>query len=243
VLDYFGVEAPELIRDVGTQVRDIHIRQTAGVSSSVTLKKAWELMQAQRVVTLPIVNENQQLEGLIGNNDIAMSYMEVSNQDSLSQARTSYRNIIDTLNGTLICGNDHGIFRRGKVRVAAGNRQLVEEYIHKDDLVILGDREEMQHRSLEMDVSCMIICGGSQVSPEILEMARSKDCVLISTPYDTFTVARLINQSVPIKSIMTKNKLVTFELDDYVDDIRAEKTSDFGRPQRKDSGGGRYQRC
>jgi manganese-dependent inorganic pyrophosphatase len=146
--------------------------------------------------------------------------MEVSNQDSLSQARTSYRNIIDTLNGTLICGNDHGIFRRGKVRVAAGNRQLVEEYIHKDDLVILGDREEMQHRSLEMDVSCMIICGGSQVSPEILEMARSRDCVLISTPYDTFTVARLINQSVPIKSIMTKNKLVTFELDDYVDDIR-----------------------
>jgi manganese-dependent inorganic pyrophosphatase len=78
----------------------------------------------------------------------------------------------------------------------------------------------MQHRSLELDVSCMIVCCGSQVSTEILEMAKSRDCVLISTPYDAFTTARLINQSVPIKSIMTKNKLVTFELDDYVDDIR-----------------------
>jgi manganese-dependent inorganic pyrophosphatase len=190
------------------------------VSAGVTLKKAWELMQAARVVTLPIVNENQKLEGLIGNNDIAMSYMEVSNQDSLSQARTSYQNIIDTINGTLVTGNAHGIFRHGKVKVAASNKERVDEYIHMDDLVILGDREEMQHRSLEMNVSCMVVCGGSQVSAEILEMARSRECVLISTPYDTFTTARLINQSVPIKSIMTKNKLVTFELDDYVDDIR-----------------------
>ena len=108
----------------------------------------------------------------------------------------------------------------GKVEVAAGNRERVEEYIAKDDLVILGDRDEMQVRSLELDVSCMIICGGSQVSKQILEMAKSRDCVLISTPYDTFTTARLINQSMPIRSIMTRNNLVTFELDDYVDDIR-----------------------
>ncbi|MDD7178738.1 MAG: putative manganese-dependent inorganic diphosphatase, partial [Lachnospiraceae bacterium] len=112
------------------------------------------------------------------------------------------------------------IFMHGKVEVAAGNKERVEEYIEKDDLVILGDREEMQRRSLELDVSCMIICGGSQVSTEILEMAKRRDCVLISTPYDTFTTARLINQSMPIKSIMTKKGLVTFELEDYVDYIR-----------------------
>lgn len=220
VLDYFGVEAPEEVYDVGAQVKDINIRRTAGVRDGITLKKAWELMQTERVVTLPIVNESRKLAGLISNNDIAMCYMEVSNQESLSQARPRYHNIIETLNGTLLTGNEHGIFMHGKVEVAAGNRERVDEYIAKDDLVILGDRDEMQVRSLELDVSCMIICGGSQVSKQILEMAKSRDCVLISTPYDTFTTARLINQSMPIRSIMTRNNLVTFELDDYVDDIR-----------------------
>lgn len=220
VLDYFGVEAPEEVSDVGAQVKDINIRRTAGVREGITLKKAWELMQTERVVTLPIVNESRKLAGVISNNDIAMCYMEVSNQESLSQARPRYHNIIETLNGTLLTGNEHGIFMHGKVEVAAGNRERVEEYIAKDDLVILGDREEMQVRSLELDVSCMIICGGSQVSKQILDMAASRDCVLISTPYDTFTTARLINQSMPIRSIMTKNNLITFELDDYIDDIR-----------------------
>lgn len=220
VLDYFGVEAPEEVSDVGAQVKDINIRRTAGVREGITLKKAWELMQTERVVTLPIVNESRKLAGLISNNDIAMCYMEVSNRESLSQARPRYHNIIETLNGTLLTGNEHGIFMHGKVEVAAGNRERVEEYIAKDDLVILGDREEMQVRSLELDVSCMIICGGSQVSKQILDMAASRDCVLISTPYDTFTTARLINQSMPIRSIMTKNNLITFELDDYVEDIR-----------------------
>lgn len=220
VLDYFGVEAPELISDVGAQVKDINIRRTAGVRAGITLKKAWELMQTERVVTLPIVNEERKLVGVISNNDIAMCYMEVSNQESLSQARPQYKNIIETLNGTLLTGNEHGIFMHGKVEVAAGNKERVEEYIEKDDLVILGDREEMQRRSLELDVSCMVICGGSQVSTEMLEMAKRRDCVLISTPYDTFTTARLINQSMPIKSIMTKKGLVTFELEDYVDYIR-----------------------
>ena len=220
VLDYFGVEEPELVSDVGAQVKDINIRRTAGVRQGITLKKAWELMQTERVVTLPIVNEDRKLVGLISNNDIAMCYMEVSNQESLSKARPQYKNIIETLNGTLLTGNEHGIFMHGKVEVAAGNKERVEEYIDKDDLVILGDREEMQRRSLELDVSCMVICGGSQVSTEMLEMAKRRDCVLISTPYDTFTTARLINQSMPIKSIMTKKGLVTFELEDYVDDIR-----------------------
>ncbi len=220
VLDYFGVEAPDEVTDVGAQVSDMNIRRTAGVRDGITLKRAWELMQTERVVTLPVVNESGKLSGVICNNDIAMCYMEVSNQESLSQARPRYRNIIETLNGTLLTGNEHGIFMHGKVEVAAGNRERVEEYIAKDDLVILGDREEMQVRSLEIDVSCMIICGGSQVSKQILEMAKKRDCVLISTPYDTFTTARLINQSMPIRSIMTKNNLVTFECDDYVEDIR-----------------------
>ncbi len=220
VLDYFGVEPPEPVQDAGAQVKDLDVRRTAGVREGITLKKAWELMQTERVATLPVVNGDGKLIGVIGDNDIAMSYMEISNRECLSQSRPRYRNIVETLNGTLLTGNEHGFFLHGKVEVAAGAKERVEEYIARDDLVILSDREEMQRRSLELDVSCMVVCGGTQVSQEILEMARGRDCVLISTPYDAFTTARLINQSMPIKAVMRKKGLVTFETEDYADDIR-----------------------
>ena len=51
-------------------------------------------------------------------------------------------------------------------------------------------------------------------------MANKKDCVIITTPYDTFSIARLINQSMPIKEFMTREHLVTFDIDDYVDDVK-----------------------
>ena len=77
VLDYFKADTPALLKDVGTQIKDIHIRRTEGVSSNLSMKKAWEMMKILNVVTLPVVNKKDKLEGLIVTGDIAKSYMDV----------------------------------------------------------------------------------------------------------------------------------------------------------------------
>ena len=77
VLEHFQVEEPELVSDVGAQIKDISFRRTAGVSDSISLKRAWELMKTENVVTLPITNSTQKLRGLIVTSDIATSYMDV----------------------------------------------------------------------------------------------------------------------------------------------------------------------
>lgn len=66
----------------------------------------------------------------------------------------------------------------------------------------------------------MIVTNGYEVSPEVIQAAKERDVIVISTKYDTFTAARLINQSVPIKHFMTKKDIVHFDLDDYVDEVR-----------------------
>ena len=99
VLNYFKADEPELITDVGTQVRDINIRKTEGVSSHISMKKAWEMMKILKVVTLPVVSAKNKLEGLIVTGDIAKSYMDVYDNSILSIARTQYRNIMETLEG------------------------------------------------------------------------------------------------------------------------------------------------
>lgn len=70
VLERFHAEAPAMISDVGTQIKDIQIRRTEGVNSHISMKKAWEMMKILGVVTLPVVRENK-LEGLIVTGDIA----------------------------------------------------------------------------------------------------------------------------------------------------------------------------
>ena len=220
VLDYFKAEDPELITDVGAQLKDISIRKTTGVSSQISLKKAWETMKKLDVVTLPVTNRLGKLEGIIVTKDIATSYMDVYDSHVLSKARTQYKNIAETLDGKIVSGNEHAYFMRGKVVIGASDIDYMVEFVESDDLVILGSRKEAQIRALEANASCLIIGCGFDVDEDVIAMARKKDCVVITTAYDSFSIARLINQSMPIKEFMTKDDIVTFDIDDYVDDVK-----------------------
>ena len=219
-LERFGVEEPPLVSYAGAQIKDINIRKTAGVSNQISLKRAWELMKKLEVVTLPVTNQFGKLEGVIVTKDIATSYMDVLDNCVLSKARTQYKTIAETIDGEVYAGNEHAHFVRGKVVIATSNPEYMADYIEDDDLVILGDREEAQMQAIRSNASCIIIGGGLEVAEEVKKLAEKRDCVIITTPFDTFSVARLINQSMPIKQYMTRRELVTFDIDDYVDDVK-----------------------
>lgn len=219
VLDRFGVEAPKLLTDVRLQVRDLDIHEMQGLKSNASIRDTWERMRQEQAKTLPIVKDDE-LVGVVSTGDIAKSYMDVYDSEILSKARTQYRNIVKTLDGTMITGNEHGYFMRGKVAIGASSPNLMEEFIEKDDLVILGDREEAQACAVNIDASCMVICKDAEVSPKLIQKAKEQSIVIIQTPYDTFTTARLINQSIPVKFYMTSGPLTMFRMNDYVDDIK-----------------------
>ena len=219
VLNKFGVSAPALLQNVKLQVKDMDIHKIDGVSPNVSIKDTWAKMRENNVKTIPVLKDDE-LVGVISTGDIATSYMEVYDNRILSLAKTQYRNIIKTLEGTLITGNEHGYFTKGKVTIAASNPELMEELIEKDDLVILGNRDEAQACAVAIDCSCMIVCNNSSVSEELIKKAEEQSIVIISTPHDTFTAARLINQSIPVKHFMSKGPLVTFRMTDYVEDIK-----------------------
>ena len=220
VLDYFGAEEPQLVEDVRTQVRDIEIRKTKGVADNISLKKAWNIMQENNVVTIPSVREDGTLEGLITVGDITKTYMNIYDSSILSKANTQYSNIIETLEADLIIGSAEAYFDQGKVLIAAANPDLMEFYIEPHDLVILGNRYESQLCAIEMGADCIIVCEGAAVSMTIKKIAQERGCTIIATTYDTYTAARLINQSMPISYFMTREHLITFNSDDYIDEIR-----------------------
>lgn len=219
VLEYFGVEVPKLLSDLRVQVRDVDLRRAENLNGSVSIKTAWAQMKELNIKTLPI-GRNNKLEGLITVGDIARSYMDVYDSNILARSKTQYRNIASTIDGKIISGNEHSYVSKGKVAIAASSRQLMSDFVDEDDLVILGDRIEAQQLAIDINVSCMVVCGDARIPNEILKQAKEKEIVVIASPHDTFTVARLINQSIPVRQFMTKDELITFYPKDYVDDVK-----------------------
>jgi len=218
VLERFGAETPGLMDYAGTQVRDIDIRKADGLKSDISRKKAWNLMRDLTVATMPIT-EGSRLIGIISVKDIATANMDIYDNRILAEANTSYKNILETLDGTLLVGDEEAFVTSGKVLIAAANPDQLEDYIGENDLVILGNRDDSQICAIEMNAACIIICLGSPVSKTILKLAEEKGCAVIGTPYDSYTVARLINQSMPISFFMRKDHLVTFEIDEYTEEV------------------------
>ena len=219
VLNFFQAEAPVYVEDVMTQVRDIEIRKTEGVKGNLSLKEAWKLMKELGVVTLPITRERK-LEGLITIGDIATSYMDMYDSRILSMANTPYKNIVETLDGAMLIGDMGDYYQEGKVLIAAANPDLMEDYIEKGDLVILGNRYESQLCAIEMSAGCIVVCEGAKVSLTIRKLAEEKGCVVISTPHDAFTAARLINQSMPLQYFMKSEHLTKFHVNEKTEDIK-----------------------
>ena len=220
VLSRFGVQPPGYLSNIGTQVKDMDIRLSPEANKSMSLKNAWDLMQENSIVSLPIREKDGTLEGLITIGDIAKTYMDTTDSYLLSRARTQYQRIAETIGGNVIEGNPHGYFIQGKIMVAAANPDKMKEYVEENDMVIMGNREEDHLQAIEQNVSCIIVGMGIEVTEKVLKLAHEKDIVIISSPYDTFTISRLINQSIPVKYIMKTDNLVTFNTEDFTDDIQ-----------------------
>ena len=220
VLDYCHVPQPLFIENIGTRVKDLEIRRTPGVDAKISVKDAWNLMNTQNVFTLPITDAESHLQGLITINDIAKSYMDENDSAIVSVARTPYRNIMETLDAEMVVGDPEASFTEGKVVIAAANPDVMENYINPHDMVILGNRYESQLMSILAGAGCIVVCLGAPVSKTIQHMAKEKGTTILVTPLDTYTVARLINQSMPIDFFMKSDNLITFHLGDFTDQIK-----------------------
>ncbi len=220
VLERFGMQQPTYLNNIGTRVRDMEIRKIPGISADISMKKAWNLMDELNAVTLPILDEDNHLDGLITVTDIATSYMEKQDSTTIAKAKTPYRNILETLEAEMVVGDPDAVFDDGNILIATANPEVMENYIEKGDMVIMGNRYESQLSAIESGAGCIVVCLGAEVSRTIKKIAQDNGCSIISTPLDTYTVARQINQSMPVKAFMRTKNLVKFLPGDYTDNIK-----------------------
>lgn len=220
VLQYFHVEPPELLHSVRTQVSDLNIDEVSPVSRDISIRTAWSIMQKNNVRVLPVTGEDGRLLGLVTLSDITDSYINALSSNAMTAGNTPLQNIIDTLNARLISGCEEEFRSTGKVVVASMEPDSMEPLVERGDIVLVGDRKDVQLKVMEIGADCLILTCHSQIGPEVLEQAQRNRCIVMETGYDTFTAARLINQSIPVGLIMTSKDMIGFQIGDYVDSIR-----------------------
>ena len=220
VLDIFGVKEPQIIQSLKPRLSDVQYREVKGIDPDTSLKRAWEYMRENNIRTVPVLDQANYVQGILTMGDIARFNMEDIDANAVASAKTSYKNIVDVLNGELVVGDINDYYTKGRVSVGAANPDLIEELIGDHDMIILGNRYDSQVCSIQMNAGCIIIALGSPISRTIKKLAEESNCAVISTPMDTYACARVINQSVPVKHIMRTTDLITFHCDDFVSDVK-----------------------
>ncbi len=220
VLEHFGVPCPPLLETVRTQVCDLALDPVTPISPDSSIKKAWALIKRNNVKTLPVVDDGERLIGIVTLSDMARKYMDIADTNHVDPRSTSLLNLLDTLAAELLFGDPRAFTANGKVVVAAMTPDQMGTYVEPGDVVLAGNRGDCQVEALRLGATCLVVTGGHGAAPETLEEAPRHPCHILGTPYDTFTAARLINQSVSVRHIMTSENLAIFHLDDFVDDIR-----------------------
>ena len=219
VLKKFGVKPPRMCTDVNPKIRDVDYREMPGSPGSTSLRKAWEIMRDKQIDTLPVTSPDNELEGVITVKDIATANMDVFDTGILAKSQTTYRNILETLGGTMVVGREDDVCTTGHIRIGTATPEMLENTVEKGDIVILTNRYESQLCAIEKEASLLIICNGSKVGRTIQRIAEEMGVAIMSAPVDTYAAGKLISQCAPISYYMTRSDIMKFTLVTPVADV------------------------
>ena len=219
VLKKFGVTPPRMCTDVNPKVRDVDYREIPGIPGSTSLRKAWEIMRDQQIDTLPVTSPDNELEGLITVKDIATANMDLFDTGILAKSKTSFKNILETLGGTMAVGSEDAVCTTGHIRIGTATPEMLESTVEKGDIVILTNRYESQLCAIEKEASLLIICNGAKVGRTIQRIAEETGVAIMTAPCDTYAAGKLISQCAPISYYMTRQDIIKFTLVTPVADV------------------------
>lgn len=216
VLKYFNVPEPELINNVKIQVMDLDYERIEPIPLNTSIRQAYRIMDENNIKTLPIVDEQNHLLGIITMKDIAMGLIK----GDFYNLNTYLDNIVKDLDGELLSRGNENV--KGRIRVLALYEESIKGILKKGDIVIVGDRYAVIEEAIRAEVHLILITGNKEIPEKYIDEAKAKSISIIKVPMDTYTVSKLICQCNTVESIMKTKNLIKFYEKEYLEDIQEE---------------------
>ncbi|SHK34999.1 manganese-dependent inorganic pyrophosphatase [Anaerobranca californiensis DSM 14826] len=203
VLELLEIEPPEVLDTMELKVIDFMNREHPYLSEEETLKNIGYIMGKEGVKSIPLVDKDNVVTGIITAGDFARLYLqEISSGETISTG-IDLESVQKTLNGTIFLGDKNQLIS-GRIIVGAMGVEKLVSNLGENDILLIGDREDCQIQGLEHGINALILTGGTQPSEKVLELAKRKGIPVLGYPGDTFSAARLISLARKGREIMTK---------------------------------------
>ena len=202
VLERYNVEAPEALEDVYLQVRDVMKRGVISANLDQPLLEAGQLLQEHNRRSMPVVDAENKVHGIIATEDFAKLFFNDLDPQSVNRVPLQMDNLVRALKGRVLVEGRRKLGNR--VIVGAMQAETMVDYVEQGCLVVLGDREDAQMAAIESGAAALVITGDLLVSERTLTAAKKYGVLVISTAHHTFTAVRLINLSISVQHIMNR---------------------------------------
>jgi len=216
VLKYFNMPEPELINNVKIQVMDLDYERIEPIPPYTSIRQAYRIMDENNIKTLPIVDENNGLSGIITMKDIAMGLIK----GDYYTLNTYLDNIVKDLDGLILCKGSEKV--NGRIRVLALYEDSIKGILRKGDIVIVGDRYAVIEEAIGSGVQLILVTANKEIPKKYIDEAKAKSISIVKVPMDTYTVSKLVCQCNTVESIMKTKNIIRFYEKEYLEDIQEE---------------------
>lgn len=220
VLEKAGLEAPRLVTDVRATAGQIARREVVSVSTEDSFLVVYRRMLASGVKSVPVLDANGEVRGLLKYLDLLKLLLPAQMEGiAVRTVQASLAKICATLQAQSVStecedGEEElhllvGASSENTVRKrldAASEDGLIAKY-----LVICGDRPGVQEQAISHSVRALVVTGGFGVAPELVDLARAKGVAILLASLDTASVAKLIQCSRQVSSVVSGDVLVVDE--------------------------------
>ncbi|RME68003.1 MAG: putative manganese-dependent inorganic diphosphatase [Verrucomicrobia bacterium] len=234
ILGRFKRPLPQFLADVTPRVRDIYVRDVIKADLDATCAECLELIDTHDIRSLPIVDAEDRLQGFISVFQLGGYFIpKLRDPREMRHVRTNINSVIRALKARVLHLERGESFEDFYVKIGAmdirnfGRGADAENIPPEQLIIVVGDRWDIQQRSIQIGVRLLVITGDLDVDEEVMEQAREKGVSVIVSAYDSATTAWIIRTASRIEHMIDR-QFLTFTGDERLADVRRKVASHSG---------------
>ncbi len=202
VLERFGVPFPNEIESLTATVSDLQMKKPISIHARDSIQALAILMREKGVRSVPVVDDNGHVSGIVGLKDIARHYMDSVGFTEISKSPISLDIFMKTLDGRVISNTKKADFLSGRILIASMQKGTILNRVQPGDIIIIGDQQDIQTDLIRSGCSALIVADGMPVNSDVIALAEEQGTLLISSPHPAFATVQLMTMSEPVEAIM-----------------------------------------
>lgn len=220
LLNHLGLAPPRSISDVYLRVADVMETTVPLLRPDQTLREAGQLMQLHHVRALPVIDHDGRLIGIVQNDTLAARYLDqLQLPEEIELPITTLQR---TLEAELLVGRADAVLN-DRVWIATMTGETARASVGDGDIVIVGNQPDVQQAALHAGAGCVIVTDSAPLDDALIAETTRRGAILLRTRHSPFAAALLLQQSVPVDRVMTRDLPgVTVHADTLLKDAKAQ---------------------